>query len=225
MKNKVVDYRGFRPRLINEPEYRHLKLLLYWPVYGLLFWYVERFYPVEHYYSVRCPIDNMIPFNELFLIPYLFWFVFLTGMLLYTLLCDVECFRKMMKFIIVTYSAAILTYFLFPTCQDLRPETFPRDNILTRFIEGFYAFDTNTNVCPSIHVIGSIAVLFAAWNTERFSGPGWRAAFTAATVLICVSTLFMKQHSFVDVAAALPVCAVGYFLSFKPLRRPVKAMI
>ena len=210
MKKPVVDYRGFRPRLINAPEYRHLKLLLYWPVYGLLFLYVERFYPAEHYYAVHCPLDDMIPFNELFLLPYLFWFVFLTGMLIYTLLYDVECFKKLMKFIMLTYSAAILTYFVFPTCQNLRPESFQRDNVLTQFINLFYNFDTNTNVCPSIHVIGSIAVMFAAWNTARFRSRGWKAA-----VLICVSTLFMKQHSVIDVVAALPVCIPGYFLCFK----------
>lgn len=48
----------------------------------------------------------------------------------------------------------MLIYLVFPTCQDLRPTQFARDNILTRFVAWFYNFDTNTNVCPSIHVLG-----------------------------------------------------------------------
>ena len=67
-----------------------------------------------------------------------------------------------MQFIIITYSAAILIYMRFPNCQELRPLVFERDNILTRFMAGFYQFDTNTNVCPSVHVIGSAAVMFCA---------------------------------------------------------------
>ena len=66
----------------------------------------------------------------------------------------------------------------------------------------FYAFDTNTNVCPSIHVIGAVACLAAGWHSRRFGTPLWRAVFTVITVLICLSTVFLKQHSAPDVFAA-----------------------
>lgn len=221
----VVDYRALRLNNLNSEEYRHLKLLLYWPVYGLLFPYVERFYKVESYHAMHCALDNVIPFNEWFLIPYLFWFVFLVGMHIYTLLYDPEAFKRMMRFIILTYSVAIAVYFVYPTCQNLRPERFPRDNLLTAFIAGFYQFDTNTNVCPSIHVIGSLAVMFTAWRCRGLEHWGWKLAFTLTAALICVSTLFMKQHSVLDVLAALPICLVAYKLCFarrsaQPAGRP-----
>lgn len=226
MRKPAVDYLAFRPNRINEAQYSHLKLLLYWPVYGLLFLYVERFYPVKYYYPVHCFLDDLIPFNELFLIPYLFWFVFLVGMIVYALLYEPECFRRMMYFIMLTYTAAILVYFIFPTCQQLRPLSFQRDNILTRFMAGFYAFDTNTNVCPSIHVLGSFAVMFAAWDSRRFRALGWKLGFAAAALLISVSTVFVKQHSAVDVLAALPLCLLGYLLCYrakKPAKRAAMA--
>lgn len=217
----VVDYRALRLSNINDEEYRHLKLLLYWPVYGLLFLYAERFYQVESYHAMYCALDDRIPFNEWFLIPYLFWFVFLVGMHVYTLLYDPGAFKRMMRFIILTYSVAIAVYFVYPTCQNLRPESFPRDNPLTAFIAGFYQFDTNTNVCPSIHVIGSLAVLFTAWHSRGLEHWGWKLAFTLAAVLICASTLFMKQHSVLDVLAALPLCLAGYRFFFA--RRGVRS--
>ena len=210
MKKPIVDYRKLRLSKLNSPEFKHVKLLLYWPVYGLLFLFVERFYQPGAYAVMHCALDDLIPFNELFLIPYLFWFVFLIGMHLYTLRYDVETFRKMMHFIILTYSAALVLFFLFPTCQHLRPEVFPRDNALTRFMAAFYRFDTNTNVCPSLHVVGSLAVVFAAWHSPRFQTRGWRTAFAVAGGLISVSTVFLKQHSLWDVAAALAICAVAY---------------
>ena len=210
----AVDYRQLKTSNLNTDTYRHLKLLLYWPVYGLLFLFVERFYPVEQYTVMHFALDDMIPFCEWFLIPYLFWFVYLVGMHLYTLLYDVDSFKRMMKYIILTYTIAIVTYLIWPTCQELRPTSFDRDNILTQFIAGFYQFDTNTNVCPSIHVIGSLAVMEAGLWCKRLSKP-CKAGFVAVAVLICISTVFMKQHSVLDVLAALPICLLGHFLFFR----------
>lgn len=208
----MTDYRTFRLSKINEAEFCHLKLLLFWPIFGMLFWFLERFYPARQYYVMYSRWDDLIPFCELFLIPYLFWFVYLVGMHLYTLLYDTNAFRKFMWFIIITYCVTIVIYFVFPTCQNLRPETFARDNLFTRFIENFYQFDTNTNVCPSLHVIGSVAVYYASQQTERFRTRGWKWVFGIITISICVSTVFMKQHSVLDVIAAMPVCYIAYKL-------------
>ena len=211
----MVDYRKLRWSNINSEQYKHLKLLLYWPVYGLLFLFVERFYQVDFYYPMYCPLDDLIPFCEWFLIPYLFWFVFLVGMHLVALLYDVDAFKLMMKYIILTYSAAIIIYLIWPTCQQLRPASFERDNILTRFIAAFYQFDTNTNVCPSIHVIGSLAVMEAALWSKVIRSKGIKTAFVIVAILICISTVFMKQHSVLDILAALPICLTGHILYFR----------
>ncbi len=210
----IADYKKLRLSNLTSPNFRHLLWLLYWPIYSLLFLYAERFYQVEQYHVMYCRLDDLIPFCEIFVIPYLFWFVYLIGMHIYTLLYDVDAFRKMMKFIVLTYSVTIVIYFIFPTCQELRPITFDRDNFLTRFMARFYRFDTSTNVCPSIHVIGSLAVMFTALHTKGSERRGWKAAFVVCAILICISTVFLKQHSVLDVLAAIPLCAFAYWLCF-----------
>lgn len=214
LRSPAVDYRKLRLSNLNSDEFCHLRYLLYWPLFGILFLYVEKFYQPEHYYKIYSPIDDFIPFCELFVIPYMFWFVFLVGLIIYTLLYDTNTFVRFMKYIIITYSAAVIIYILFPNCQELRPAVFERDNIFTRFMSGFYKFDTNTNVCPSIHVIGSLAVLSASLNMERFNSPKWKIGITVTAVLICISTVFLKQHSILDVFAALPICAAAHYICF-----------
>ena len=216
-----MDYRNFRLSKINTDEFRHVKLLIFWPLFGIMFSFVERFYHVGSYYVMHCAFDDAIPFCEWFLIPYLFWFVYLIGTLVYTFFFDVPAFKRMMRFIICTYTITMVIYLLFPTCQNLRPEVFPRDNALTRFIGWFYTFDTNTNVCPSLHVIGSMAAFFAFWYAPIFSKRGWRIASTVAAFFISISTVFMKQHSILDVAAAIPLCAIGYYFAY--VRTPKKS--
>ncbi len=209
----MINYREFRWNKLNSSEYRHLKLLLFWPFYGIVFFLLERGLK-RNYHPVHCALDDKIPFCEYFLIPYYAWFVFLIGMLLYTLLVDTKCFCQTMKFIMITYTVTCIIYLIYPTCQELRPEIFLQNNVFTNVVRFLYKFDTNTNVCPSIHVIGSLAVLFASWNTPQLRRFGWQVFFWVGTVLICLSTVFLKQHSVIDVAAAIPLCLLSYPISF-----------
>lgn len=86
-----VNYREFRIHKLNTPEFSHVRLLLYWPIFGLLFLFLERLQPQRNYYPVYCGLDDIIPFCEWALIPYLFWFVFLIGTLVYTFFRRCTC--------------------------------------------------------------------------------------------------------------------------------------
>lgn len=211
----MVDYRKLRLHNLASPEYNHLFLLLFWVVFGGLFGSVERLIPRDHYEPVWCPLDDWIPFCEWFMIPYVFWFVFLVGMHVYLGLYDIPGFRRFMYFIIFTYGVTSVIYLIWPTCQQLRPTEFARDNFLTRFAAAYYRFDTNTNVCPSLHAVGSMAVAFGALDTRRFQTRIWRWAFLGTALLISFSTVFVKQHSIIDVFWAFVLCAVGYVLVYR----------
>ena len=207
-------YRDLRPSNLTEPRFRHIFLLLYWCAFGIAFALVEKSHRDWTY--VEWPwLDDLIPFCEWFVIPYIFWFAFLAGTVAFTLLFDVGAFRKMMYFIMITYTVTLIIYLIWPTAQGLRPDiaAIGRDNLLTRFMANFYDFDTHTNVCPSIHVLGSVASLVASWHTPFFKGRGWQIFFWVSTVLISLSTVFLKQHSILDVFAAIALCAVAYPLA------------
>ena len=209
MKPPVVDYRKLRPGNLRSHQYRHLFYLLFWPLFGLAFYAEERLYQVDFYHIIYCPLDDYIPFLEIFVIPYLVWFAFLVFQHLYGLLYDIDNFKWLMRYILITYMSAVVIYFFYPNCQELRPQVFARDNILTRFMAGFYQFDTNTNVCPSIHVMGSLAVWSASRQAKPLQKPLWRVVFAVIALSICASTVFLKQHSVLDVLWALPICVLA----------------
>ena len=205
----MVNYKNLRPWNLNSPEYRHLLLLIYWPVYGLTFWLLERGLTLT-YHPVEVAFDAKIPFCEFFVFPYYFWFAFLFGIHVYTGLYDIPAFKKLMYFIMITYTVTTVIYIVYPTCQNLRPTEFARDNFCVDIVKALYNFDTNTNVCPSLHVIGSFAVLFTTWNCKKLRSFKFQAVLVPLTVLISISTVFLKQHSIVDIYAALALCAVAY---------------
>lgn len=192
-------YKDFNFKNITSPKYRHLFWLLFWPVYIALFIATEKLLvPV---YDVYCPLDKIIPFCEFFVIPYVLWYALLAFTSLYTLFFDIPAFKKFYKFLCVTSAVTFAIYILFPNMQNLRPTEFACDNFLVDIMKNLYALDTNTNVCPSIHVVFSIGILFTLWNTKHFKTPAWRTVILIFTVLICVSTVFLKQHSVIDIAA------------------------
>lgn len=213
MKTPVVDYRSFRLSKINSPEYAHLKLLLGWVGYFILFFLTENFIPVERCHVIHCALDDIIPFCEWFLLPYVFWYLLIVVSLGYFLLYDVDSFRKLQTYIIITQVVAMAVYIFYPNCQNLRPTEFQRDNFLTRVIHLIYTLDTNTGVCPSLHCAYSIGIA-SVWLKARDVSPVWKGFVVFSVILICLSTMFIKQHSAVDFFAALPVCLLAEILVF-----------
>lgn len=212
MKKPVVDYRTFRLSKINDPQFSHLKFLLGWVGYFALYILTENVIPREKCYVVHCWLDDVIPFCEAFVIPYVFWYLFVFGSLLYFLFYNVDSFKKLSTFIIITQVVAMIIYILFPNRQDLRPTEFDRDNILTQLVGLLYTVDTNTNVCPSLHVGFSLA-LASVWTKEKEASRGWKIFVIIAVILICMSTAFIKQHSVVDALVALVMCLFAeYFV-------------
>ena len=60
----------------------------------------------------------------------------------------------------------------------------------------------------------AVAVLFTAWHSRDLSTPAWRGALAVLTVLICASTVFIKQHSILDTLAGLALCLPIYWVIY-----------
>ena len=218
MRPPSVDYRKLRLHNLNSPEFSHLKLLLGWVGYFLLFFLTENLIPAEKCHPVYCPLDDAVPFCEWFVTPYVSWYFLIVGSLVYFLLYNVDSFRKLQTYIILTQVIAMAVYILFPNRQDLRPEVFPRDNLLSDIVGVIYALDTNTGVCPSLHVGYSLGIA-STWLREKSVSKTWKAVVVIWVILICLSVAFIKQHSVVDIFAAMVMClAVEWFVFFRKPR-------
>ena len=113
---------------------------------------------------------------------------------------------------------AVVIYAVFPNRQDLRPEVFPRENILTAIMGAIYSFDTNTGVCPSLHVAYSLGIA-STWLREDSAARWVKILIVIFAILVCISTAFVKQHSVLDGIAAIPVCMLAEYLVFFRKRR------
>ena len=213
MRKPVVDYRKLRLSNIRTPEYAPLLLLLSWVGYFALYFLTENLIPPEKCYPVHCALDDIIPFNEYFLVFYCGWYVLVFGSLVYYFFYDVQRFRELDLYIFTTQMAAMACYIFFPSRQDLRPEVFPRENFFTWVMGLIYTFDTNTGVCPSLHVAYSLAIVSVILKDTELK-KATKVLVTVFSILVCLSTAFVKQHSTLDILAALPVVLLGEILIY-----------
>ena len=219
MRIPQVDYRRLTFSGITTPQYRHLLLLLGWPVYFLLYFLTENLIPPESCHVIHCALDDRIPFCEWFLIPYVLWYGLVAVSLGWFALYNIQTFRNLQCYIMITQLIAMAVYILFPSRQELRPEVLPRENFLCAGVALLYRVDTNTGVFPSLHVAYSLGIA-SAWLREKEVSRWFRGFLVIFVITICLSTMFIKQHSALDVLAALPVCAAAEMLTFAGKRIP-----
>lgn len=187
---------------------------LYCPLYMLCFMLIEK--RNQQVTIVSIGIDHKIPFLEIFIVPYLIWFPYIVGMFLIFFFKDKEEFIRMIKCLYMGMTLFIIISYLFPNGLDIRPAYFERDNIFVRLVQMIYSSDTSTNVVPSIHAYNSIVVMIAALKSEKVLIKNWqKKTCCVISVLIVLSTVFVKQHSVLDVFAAMALAWVGYQMFYK----------
>ena len=199
-------------------RYHHLHLLWGWGGFFLFYFLTENLIPPERCHVIHCALDDLIPFHEFFVIFYVGWYLLLALSLGYFLFCRVESFKRLQTYIIIVQALAMVVYLVYPSRQELRPETFPRENFLTAIMGHIYGIDTPTGVCPSLHVAISVAIA-STWLREK-DAKAWLKGFIALFCLgVCLSVAFVKQHSVVDIFAAIPICLVAeWFVFFRRLQ-------
>ena len=200
-------------------RYRHAWVFLYGFIYIPWFIYLEkRTIPAHEYYIINSPLDKYIPFCEIFVIPYLFWFLFVAIGVLYFFFTNRKEFYRVMGFLIIGMTIFLFISTIFPNGLHLRPTVFPRDNIFTDMVKNMvYANDTSTNVLPSIHAFNSLGISIAVFHSETLKKRrGIQIATHITTLLILMSTVCLKQHSITDVIAAFLMAGLIYPLVYMP---------
>ena len=205
-------------RWLSDPAHSYWKLLIWWPFYLIAYGAVGRLGGRVPAVCSSLPLDYRIPYVPGFIIPYLAWFPYWIGPLLYGFLREPRLFRRLMSFFMLTFTTAVFIFWFIPTYPGLRPEPLEGRGLcraLTRFV---YWIDADTNACPSEHIVGIFATLFAVWDSDRLSRPWIKVCAVVIGIAIAASTLLVRQHAVLDVAAAAVLSGIGWVICFRSER-------
>lgn len=188
---------------------RQWLILAYLPIHFGWFFIMEAV-NVKDYIVIYSKLDDLIPFCEWFVFPYLIWFLFMLVPGLYFLVKDKEDFEKYMLSLFIGLFISMSIISIWPSGQDLRVEVDASKNFPSWVVAFIYNFDTNTNVFPSMHVVGATAVAFCVSRSNSLRGRKLLKAFCwILGITIIMATVFLKQHSVLDVFAGLIIEAVA----------------
>jgi membrane-associated phospholipid phosphatase len=166
-------------------------------------------------YTIEIPLDRELPMLPIFVVPYVLFFFYVAAALIYIGIHSKENYYKAIIFLCSGMSLAYFFYMIFPNAQALRP-IITQTDFLSQAVKFIYEYDTPTNVCPSIHVFNTMAVNAVLFNTAPFKNSIIaKSLSTVLAILICLSTIFLKQHSILDGIFAGLLCILFYIPLFK----------
>lgn len=191
---------------------KHIKtLIICSAIYLIGFFVLERFHLFELTY-METWLDNYIPFNEYFVIPYVIWYFYIILGFIYFLFQDDFQYHRCMYYLFAGMFIALFIYTFFPNGQNLRVEL-TNDNIFQSMVSFLYTIDTPTNVCPSLHTYNSIMMYVALKRSHFFKNRRVLDILTFILVVsICASTVLIKQHAIVDVFGGILMSIIVYYV-------------
>lgn len=191
-------------------KYQSLKYLIYFFIAYMIGFMILENQDFSHMIITDTWIDQYIPFNEYFVIPYVLWFVFMVLGFAYFVFIDQSGIKRTYFYLFLGMSLSLLIYALIPTGQNLRVQLY-NDNIFQCLVSFIYSVDSSTNVCPSIHVYNSVMMCVSLLKSRKIKQHTWLCfLIIVLAILICMSTVMIKQHAFMDIVWALVLAIVIY---------------
>lgn len=184
--------------------------LSYFIGYAIAFVVLERY--TEPKYIIHCPLDDYIPYISAFVIPYYLWYLLIAFGLFWFLRYSTKDYLNLCYIMFGGMTICLVIYALFPNGLQLRQEI-PDEGILNKMMMFMYSIDTPTNVCPSIHVSSTVSLNIVVQHSEMLKDKKWvRMGMNAAAILICLATVFVRQHSVIDVICGFLLSHIlGYY--------------
>ncbi len=199
---------------------KHCLLLLYWPIHFIWYEILRVSYADNDVLMIYSSLDDKIPFCEWFVIPYVFWYVYIAMVLIYSL---VKGRREFLRADLLLTGCMVLPMIFCTVVPNgielsMRPDfdTLGRSNWAIELVKSIYAADfPPRNVMPSMHVSVSWALMLAVLQSKPLKGKViLKSSAVIMSILISLATVFIKQHSVLDVfagiATALSVFAIVF---------------
>ena len=189
-------------------KYKHLLLATIFIFLTAWFEYLKKTIVPRHIMYAK--IDSQIPFVKQFVFAYYTWFIYMAIGLTVLAIVSKRDYYKMIIFLGAGMSISFIIFILYPNGQFPRPVVEGND-IFSQLVKFIYSHDETNCVFPSIHVCNSIGVHAALVNCERFKDKKlFKTISFIICILICASTVFIKQHSIIDVFGGLILAAIIY---------------
>ena len=189
---------------------RHLIPIAVWfVIYMGLFGFLE-IVPPKDVHLIHCALDDRIPNIAVFIYPYVSWFPYIVVCAALAIKnLDDRQFKKAVLVLTTGMNIFLFISYVWPTGLDLRESiVYDLHTLSGNLLKFVQTVDTPKSVFPSMHVYVTLVLQYTLEMQKKLV-PAWGIwVGRGLAVLIVLSTMFTKQHSAVDVTAAIVMFAV-----------------
>ena len=193
--------------------HKYFVLAFYFIFFVIAFFILEANTPTEGYWVTDMPIDDKIPFIPQFVWAYILWYPLFAAVGIPLLILDGPAFKRWMYYTMIVLTTTLIFDALVPNGQHLRVDDMEVTGLATWMLSGLWQADTPTNVFPSMHVVGCIGDVIAVFDSAIF-GKKWRWVIVVLAILCSASTVFVKQHAFIDMVGAFAFALPAFFIVY-----------
>ena len=169
----------------------------------------------------KIALDDRIPIVSVFIIPYIWSYAYWAMGPMVVSKCEKEHFADYMAANLVACLAGVLALAFFPTYMDRVAEglyAVPENpTIFDRIRMFWYSLDGSAmayNLLPSFHCINSTLCYLGVAGRKEI--PVWFRVYSLVTTfLIYASTVYVKQHYFLDIITGAALAIAAYIVCKK----------
>lgn len=154
-------------------------------------------------------IDRLIPYISQFIFFYILWYIFLFLIPYIFYKKNKNTFYKYLTSFFISIAVCGIIYFFFPTCVE-RP-IITNNNLSSILTNIIYKIDTPVNCLPSGHCLLCFYFIIGLSEIKNIK-PIYKILIFTSSVLIILSTVFVKQHVLYDVISALILSIITWFI-------------
>ncbi len=163
-------------------------------------------------------IDNNIKMVKIFIIPYIYSYAFWLFAPIVVSLTNKKNFYNYAIGLLLAYFVGFLFFTFMPTYINRVDEGLYDalgNDILSKLIRLIYNSDgkeSGYNLFPSYHCLISTYCYLGIRKQKEIS-TGFKAYTLIMAILICMSTVFIKQHYFLDIIGGVLIAIICYILT------------
>ena len=188
------------------PDYAVMPIALMLILSAAVFWGTRFITDSMTHYDLSGIMDYHIPFIPVFIIPYALAFVqWIVGYIVVAWQGKEYCYKVIGGEIISKFIVGII-FLAFPTMM-LRGEVTGSD-VFSQAVALLYKIDPPTNLFPSMHCLESYICMKSAFEMKGV-GNRYRISMVIISILVFMSTVFIKQHVVLDFFGAVIVAEAG----------------
>ena len=201
---------------------RHLIPIAVWfVIYMGLFGFLE-IVPPKDVHLIHCALDDRIPNMAIFIYPYVSWFPYIVVCAVLAIKnLDDRQFKKAVLVLTTGMNIFLFISYVWPTGLDFRESiVYDLHTLSGNLLKFVQTVDTPKSVFPSMHVYVTLVLQYTLEMQKKLVTAWGIWVGRVLAVLIVLSTMFTKQHSAVDVTAAIVMFAVLALAAEKLVKEP-----